>query len=58
MEIQLNTFADPAETIEVGNLPIDKWYQCVLTVEGRSVKLYINGRLKAAKELKGIVRLN
>lgn len=58
LEVQLNTFADPAESLSVGNLPVDKWFHCAISIEGRTVRLFINGKLKEAKKLRGIVKQN
>lgn len=72
MKIYFNTFNDhsgasgtsgtspplPVETITISNLPVKKWFNIVISVINRDVDVYINGRLKERKRLKGLPRQN
>jgi|TARA_B110000967_G_C18900825_1_gene574880 hypothetical protein len=46
------------ETIEIDNIPIEKWVQCVIRVKHKTVDIFINGILKKSHTLQNVVNQN
>jgi len=58
LQARFNTYTNETEVIEVENVPISKWFHCVLTVERGMGKLYINGRLAKTITFAGVLNQN
>jgi hypothetical protein len=58
LEINMNTFASTAETCNIGNIPVGKWFHLVIMLIGNSMDIYINGQLKKRCKFVGVPKLN
>jgi len=58
LAINMNTFESVKETCEIGNLPLHKWMHITISVMGKNVDVYVNGRLKKRCKLKGVPKIN
>ncbi len=56
--INMNTFHSVKESCDVGNIPIGKWFHLTISVIGKNMDVYINGRLKKRCKLIGIPKIN
>jgi hypothetical protein len=56
--INMNTFHSVKETCDIGNIPIGKWFHLTVSVIGKNMDVYINGRLKKRCELIGVPKQN
>jgi hypothetical protein len=57
MRISFNTFQNE-EHIKITNLPIKKWYHCVLTIQNQTARVYINGKIFTSQRLNSVLRQN
>lgn len=48
----------PLETIEVNDVPMNKWFHILIRVKNRRVDVYINGTIKRAFELPSVPKQN
>ena len=58
MAINMNTFHSVKESCDIGNIPIGKWFHVTISVIGKNMDVYINGRLKKRCSFKGIPKQN
>ena len=58
LAINMNTYASPKETCDIGNIPINKWFHLSIMLIGNSIDIYINCNLKKRCRLKGVPKLN
>tara|TARA_Y100000389_G_scaffold112868_2_gene110009 strand:- start:7521 stop:8378 length:858 start_codon:yes stop_codon:yes gene_type:complete len=58
LRLYVNTFGINNEYIEIDNLPLKKWVCFIYTQSNFMADVFINGRLKARKELKTLPRQN
>jgi len=58
LAINMNTFASPKETCDVGNIPVGKWFHLVIMLIGNSMDIYINGQLKKRCRFEGVPKMN
>jgi hypothetical protein len=56
--INMNTFYSVKESCDVGNLPVNKWFNLTIMLIGRHLDVYINCELKKRVQLKGVPKLN
>lgn len=59
--IVLNTYSkttDVYETIEIENIPIQNWVNCIITVKNKKVNVFINGILKKSYILNDVLKQN
>jgi len=59
--IVLNTYSktsDVYETIEIDNIPIQNWVNCIITVKNKKVNIFINGILKKSYILNDVLKQN
>jgi len=57
----INTYSDNKniyETIEVDNMPIEKWVSCVITLKDRKINIFINGNMSKEYILKFVPKQN
>jgi hypothetical protein len=57
----MNSFDDPnldSDVIDVNDLPITKWMNIVIRVQGRNCDIYVNGRLTKRRLMKNPVKQN
>lgn len=58
LAINMNTYESVKETCEIGNLPLHKWMHITISVMGKNVDVYVNGRLKKRCKLRGVPKIN
>lgn len=58
MVVIMNTFNDIVERITIEDIPMNKWYNVVIRVEGQNVDIYVNGTIVNRHVLKNVVRQN
>lgn len=58
MSINMNTYHSVKETCDIGNLPIGKWFHVTISVIGKNMDVYVNGRLKKRCSFIGIPKQN
>ena len=56
--IFMNTFNDINEEIEVNDIPLNKWINVMIRVEGKNVDVYINGTIVVRHILSGVAKQN
>lgn len=56
--VVMNTFKNITEEIEIPDIPLKKWVNVMIRVEGRNVDVYINGVIKARRELNDVPKQN
>jgi hypothetical protein len=56
--IIMNTFNDITEEILVNDIPLNKWINVMIRVEGKNVDVYINGTIVIRHVLSGVVKQN
>ena len=55
----MNSFDNPvSDTIDVNDLPITKWMNVIIRVQGRNCDIYVNGRLTKRRLMKDVVKQN
>ena len=47
----MNSFATIDEEIEIGNIPLNKWFNVVIRVKNKSLDVFINGIVTKSKQL-------
>ena len=58
MVVIMNTFNDIVERITIEDIPMNKWYNVAIRVEGQNVDIYVNGTIVNRHVLKNVVRQN
>ena len=59
IRVIMNSFNDPlSDTIDINDLPIAKWMNVVIRVQGRNCDVYVNGRLTKRRIMKDVVKQN
>jgi len=58
MAINMNTYHSIKESCDIGNIPIGKWFHTTISVIGRNMDVYINGRLKKRCKFIGLPKQN
>ena len=58
LHILMSVFKNPSETIEVSDIPLEKWFHVIIRLENRFVYVYINGSIVARHELSSVPRQN
>jgi len=58
LAINMNTFESVKESCNIGNIPINKWVHITVTLMGKYIDVYVNGKLKKRCKLKGVPKLN
>ena len=55
-----NMYGDAAitKTIEIPNIPLQKWVNVIIRVQGKIVDIYINGTLTKRQEFEAVIRQN
>ena len=56
--IIMNTFNNINEEIIVNDIPLNKWINVIMRIEGRKVDVYINGTIVVRHELSGVAKQN
>ena len=54
----VNTFNDVVEEIVISDIPLNKWINLMVRVEGNVVDVYVNGTIVVRHELNGVPRQN
>ena len=54
----MGNLSNQAQTIDITNVPIKKWFNTTIRVENRVMDVYINGTLTKRKDLESIPRQN
>ena len=58
LHVRISTFADKAESIQVKSMPVGKWVSVILTCDGTSANVYVNGVLARRHKLSGVPKQN
>jgi hypothetical protein len=59
IRVIVNSFNDPfSDTIDINDLPIAKWMNIVVRVQGKNCDVYVNGRLTRRRIMKDVVKQN
>lgn len=58
LNINMNTYENPREQCDVGNLPVNKWFHLIISLIGNSLDVYINCKLKKRCKLRGVPKIN
>ena len=59
IRVIMNSFNDPvSDTIDINDLPISKWMNVVVRVQGKNCDVYVNGRLTKRRIMKDVVKQN
>lgn len=58
LEIVMNTFDNPNEVFTVTNIPVNKWFNVIIRVEGNNLEVYINGIVVQKNELTSVPKQN
>jgi hypothetical protein len=59
IRVIMNSFDDPmSDHIDVNDLPIAKWMNVVIRVQGKNCDVYVNGRLTKRRIMKNVVKQN
>jgi len=56
--VKMNTFSNINEDVKVSNIPINKWINVLIRVEGQTLDVYINGLIVARKQLTDVPKQN
>jgi hypothetical protein len=56
--ILMNTYDEINNTIYIPDIPLNKWFNVIITCENRQVDVYINGFVTASQVLNGIPKQN
>jgi hypothetical protein len=56
--IVMNTYNNPMETIEIDNIPINKWVNVVIRCQNTVIDVYINGIITQSAQLSGVPKQN
>jgi hypothetical protein len=58
LNICFNTYENPYESADIGNIPLNMWVNIIIVLIGNSVDIYINGNLKKRLKLNGVPKIN
>lgn len=59
IRVIVNSFNDPfSDTIDINDLPIAKWMNIVIRIQGKNCDVYVNGRLTRRRIMKDVVKQN
>lgn len=58
MYFYMNSYKDIQNEVSVSNIPIGKWFHCILSVSQNHMNIHINGFLKERKTLNGLAKQN
>ena len=58
LRINMNTYENVKEFVDVENIPLNKWVHVTLSVRQRNMDIYINGNLAKRHELEGLPKQN
>ena len=59
IRVIVNSFNDPfSDTIDINDLPIAKWMNVVVRIQGKNCDVYVNGRLTRRRIMKDVVKQN
>jgi len=59
IRVIMNSFNDPmSDMIDINDLPIAKWMNVVIRVQGKNCDVYVNGRLTKRRIMKDVVKQN
>ena len=59
IRVIVNSFNDPmSDVIDINDVPIAKWMNIVIRIQGRNLDVYINGRLTRRRIMKDVVKQN
>lgn len=59
IRVIMNSFDDPmSDMIDINDLPIAKWMNVVIRVQGKNCDIYVNGRLTKRRIMKDVVKQN
>ena len=58
MRIYMNTFQSISNHVDIGNIPVGKWFQLSIVLKQRTMDVYINGFLKKRVVFDSIPRQN
>lgn len=58
LRVYMNTNKTILEYVDIPNIPVRKWVHISLVLEGRSLNIYINGKLKTKKVFETVPRQN
>jgi hypothetical protein len=59
IRVIMNSFDNPvSDMIDVNDLPITKWMNVIIRVQGRNCDIYVNGRLTKRRLMKDVVKQN
>jgi hypothetical protein len=57
--VVVNSFNDPmSDVIDINDVPIAKWINIVIRIQGRNLDVYVNGRLTRRRIMKDVVKQN
>lgn len=56
--VKMNTFSNINEDVKVSNIPINKWINVLIRVQGKTLDVYINGLIVARKQLTDVPKQN
>lgn len=56
--VRMNTFNDIDEEVIIPDVPLNKWINIVIRVEGRTLDVYINGTISVRHTLNGVPKQN
>ena len=58
LRIYMNTYNNLKEYVDIDNIPIKRWVNCVIVLNGMYLDVYINGYLKTRKKLDSMPKQN
>lgn len=58
IQLVMNSYNMIGETITVDNLPLNKWVNLIITVQQKTVHIYVNGSIAASHTLHGLPKQN
>jgi len=59
IRVIVNSFNDPmSDVIDINDLPIAKWMNIIIRIQGKNLDVYVNGRLTRRRIMKDVVKQN
>ena len=58
IRININSIKNKNNIIDIAQIPVDQWFNLSIVVQNDKITIYINGTVKANKELDSIIRQN
>ena len=58
MRVYMNTYNNIVDSVDIPNIPIQKWVHLAIICNNRNISIYINGQLRKQFKLSGIPRQN